>query len=414
MQIGRFPQGLARFVISRFEGLSGLSPSQVYDLRIERLILERLDDYRHTQGPFPCITLGSALGGASAHLSLALGGPFLPQAFVLSLRGGSKDGSIATYYHRSADLAKHIATQNPGVLTIQHYDPVHDEWMTRRVNHLRFKLLELPKAYQDYIRGNLQEGGSVCYLDCRARWLRYRVGEQSFFQVGGWGDISAQEYIDGSPRLERYAQNIGLQDWIWRLVDFPLEEGPESEWGAEAGLGEALEKFCMHNGYQYTPISLPEPHDFSRLAFRALEYLLQKEGREPVGTLIEMFSQFDPTAVIRSGMLPLWLVFNTQDSLDFLKTMRPELPSDKPIFFSPLATFTLTPDIVAFPEWGKALQGLNWQNIGARPSHYPADALALINWSAPLRAWVNQNTAPIQELLTPGELQRLVQENFSN
>ena len=159
--LGRFPQGLARAVISRFEALSGLDPARLDGLQIETLARERLRDYAGLKGPFPAITLGAALGGASAHLALALGGPFLPQAFVTTLRGGAPDGDPQVYLQRSLERARSIARMNPEVLTIQHYDPVHDGWMTRHVNHLRFKLLDLPGVYREYLQQHLEPGGAV-------------------------------------------------------------------------------------------------------------------------------------------------------------------------------------------------------------------------------------------------------------
>jgi hypothetical protein len=404
--LGRLPQSAARFVVSRIETLTGLDPKLLEGLSIERLAQERMNDYSAVQGPFPSVVVGAPLGGASAHLSLALGGPFLPQTFVTTLRGGSPDGDVQIYFQRSAELAHRIASDNPNVLTIQHYDPIHDEWMTRYVNHLRFKLLNLPPAYADFIRHNLVPGGSVCYLDCQAQWLRYRVGERSLFQVGGWGDISPQEFLEGSERIQNYCRTIRLPKSDWRLDGYPLESGPESEWGSEAGLGEAIENFCEKEGFRFVRITLSEPHDYSRLAFFAYAHLLRQEERQPAGVLIEMFSQFDAFAAIQAGLLPLWLVFNTWDSLYFLKSMRQQFPEDKPVFFSPLSSFTKTPDLVPWQDWEVALQDLNWKNIGARPTHYPADALALTNWADPLRRWVAQNRHPIHTRL---EAQTLLQ-----
>jgi len=405
--LGRFPQGAARFVISRFETFTGLDPAVLKDFKINTLAEERLGDYAGVDGPFPAVTVGAALGGASAHLALALGGPFLPQAFVITLRGGSPDGDAQAYYRLSADLAIQIARRDPAVFTIQHYDPIHDEWMTRYVNHLRFKLLDLPRAYIDYLRRNLQPGGAVCYLDSQASWLRYRVGERSVFQVGGWGDISAREFLESSARIRSYCERVGLRHADWRLPDFPLEEGPESEWGCEAGLGEALESFCRSEGFRFVRITLPEPHDYSRLAFNAVARLLEIEGRQPAGALVEMFTQFDATAVRQGGLLPLWLIFNTLDSLAFLKSMRPQFPQDRPVFFSPLATFTQTPDLTPWQDWQNAFKGLDWRNIGTRSTHYPADSHALTHWAEPLRAWVSQHPKPIQTHLKAEQLLEL-------
>jgi hypothetical protein len=279
--------------------------------------------------------------------------------------------------------------------------------MTRYVNHLRFKLLGLPEAYADFLRRRLEPGGSVCYLDCGARWLRYRIGERSIFQVGGWGGIPPEEFYQGSPRLEEYCRTTGFKEWDWSLPGYPLETGPESEWGNEPGLCSALQAFCRQEGFRFIHISLPQPHDFSRLAYQALNKILGKEGRPPAGVLVEMFSQFDAHAVRQAGMLPVWLVFNTPDSLEFLESMVPLFPAGKPVFFSPLATFTMTPDLVPWPDWENVLKGLNWVNIGARASHYPGDALALTCWSDPLRDWVAAHRQPVRTSLTAEELAHL-------
>jgi len=405
--LGTLPQGAARFVISRFESFSGLSPHVLDHFSMDELVSTRLNDYAQLAGTFPVITAGAALGGATTYLSMALDAPFLPQAFVLTLKGGSSNGDVNRYLQRSLEPALRISEKNPGLMTIQHYDPVHEGWMTRYVNHVRFKLLDMPPAYAEFIKSKLEPGGAVVFFEGGASWLRYRVGPRSVFQVGGWGGISPEEFLEGSDRLREYARRAGLKFTDWKLKDYPLEEGPESEWGSEPGLAEALESFCKTEGYRFVRISLPHPNDFSRLAFQAALKLLDKEGRAPAGTLVEMFTQFDASASMQGGLLPLWLIFNTDDSLAYLQEMRASFPAGKPVFFSPLATFSLTPDCTPFAEWEAALARFEWVNIGTRRSHYPADARALINWVKPLRKWVQANSQPIRAHLSPDEIGRL-------
>jgi hypothetical protein len=402
--LGVFPQSVARFAISRFESISGLHPKILDGFSIDALIHQRLEDYRQLTGPFPSITVGPALGGATAYLSLALAGPFLPQTFVTTIKGGSFNGNVNDYLHRSLDTALRIANENPALMTIQHYDPIHDGWMTRFVNHLRFKLVDLPSEYSEFIKKQLTPGGAVVYLESGASWLRYRLGPRSVFQVGGWGGISAKEFLEGSDRIAAYAQNAGLKFTDWKLQDYPLETGSESEWGSEAGLDSALEAFCTREGYRFIRIPLPQPNDFSRLAFAAAQELIKKEGHEPKGVLVEMFSQFDAHAARMSGLLPLWLVFNTQDSLEFLQEMKVKFPASKPLFFSPLITFSITPDLVPWKDWESVFENIKWTNIGARSGHYPADAHALLNWAEPLRKWVTENPQPITGRLEAEEL----------
>jgi hypothetical protein len=405
--LGMFPQEVAQFVISRFESISGL-PQKVLDgFSIDDLIRQRLDDYAQLPGKFPAITVGAALGGATTYLSLAIGGPFLPQAFVTTLKRGSLTGDVNEYLHRSLDIALRIASENPGLMTIQHFDPIHDGWMTRFVNHLRFKLLDLPASYAVFIKSRLEPGGAVVFLEGGASWLRYRVGLRSVFQVGGWGGISAEEFLNGSDRIRNFAHKAGLKKTDWRLGDYPLERGPESEWGSEPGLGEALESFCRQEGFRFVRIPLPHPNDFSRLAFSAAQKLLEKEGHLPTGVLVEMFSQFDSNAARQAGLLPLWLIFNTYDCLEYMKEGMSQFPLGKPIFFSPLATFSVTPDMVSWKDWEITLAGTQWINIGARPSHYPADARALVKWVEPLRKWVKENHRPLMGRLDAEELLNL-------
>jgi hypothetical protein len=204
--------------------------------------------------------------------------------------------------------------------------------------------------------------------------------------------------------LRAFAHSAGLKFTDWKLKDYPLEEGPESEWGSEQGLAEALEEFCQGEGYRFVRIRLPHPNDFSRLAFNAATEMLEKEGREPAGVLVEMFSQFDASASMQSGLLPLWLIFNTDDSLAYLKEMRTRFPVGKPVFFSPLATFSLPPDRTPFDEWAAALADFDWVNIGTRRSHYPADARALVRWAEPLRTWVQEHRQPLQNRLSIDEI----------
>ncbi len=137
--LSRMPFWINKPVITSLSRFSAIHPSYASDLKIDELITERLADYRGLRGPFPAITTGAALGGATAQISLALGAPFLPIAFVMTLRGGSLRGDTREYFMRSFDLSRSIVQNNPGIMGIQHFDPVHDGWITRWANHLRLK-----------------------------------------------------------------------------------------------------------------------------------------------------------------------------------------------------------------------------------------------------------------------------------
>jgi hypothetical protein len=401
--VGAFPQSVAQWLIPRAQNTSALDTNQVQNLNMDDLVRSRVQDYQGVGGPFPSITMGVGMGGTTAHLALGLGGPFLPQAYVLTLKHGSMDGDVDYYFNLTAETARIVTERNPEVMSIQHYDPIHDGWLTRYVNHLRLKLIELPEVYAEYIRKNLVPGGEIVYLEGGAKWKQYQVGPKNVFQVGGWGDISAEEFLNGSDRITKYCRQEKMGHSNWQLSGYPLIDGAESEWGSESGLGESIEAFCNREGYRFTRIAFDDPNQFNHLAFQAVQKQLVLDGRDPAGVLIEVFTQYDASAVLKTGLIPLWLIFNTNDSVRFLEKMVAKFPKDKPVFFSPLSTFSLTPDLAPWKSWTNALKGINWINVGTRESHYPADANVIVGWQKPLQEWCKANEAPIKSKLT-GEM----------
>lgn len=406
--VGHLPSKVAEWIIPRANSGNVLTEEKLNGLRTCDLINGRLADYQDNLEQYPAITVGIGMGGTTAHLALALGGPFLPQAFVLTLKNGTMTGNVNEYNRLTMQLAHEITERNPDLMTIQHYDPVHDGWLVRRVNHLRLKLVDLPKEYKEFIKKKVLPGGDVVYLEGKATWKRFRTGERNVFQVGGWGDIPADEFINGSPRLTAFARKEQLKFDRWALDGYPLEEGAESEWGSEPGLGEALEEFCKREGFHFHKISFNDPNDFSRLAFRSKKYMLEKQRIQPAGSVVEVFSQYDAQLIDQTALLPLWLIFNTMDSLEFLNEMKKEFPKDLPVFFSSLATFSLTPDLVPWDKWEDALKDFKTVNIGCRKTHYPADTLALLDWKKPLVSWAENHERITSNRISANELDRLV------
>ncbi|HWQ04760.1 MAG TPA: hypothetical protein VN452_05355 [Longilinea sp.] len=410
--LGRFPSRFAQAIVPRVQRSSGLNYKIASSITSAELIANRLGDYRQLHRMFPAAVIGVAQGGATAHLARLLCAPFLPQAFVLTLRGGSPHGDAQEYFQLSKDLAAHITNRNPEFISIQHFDPVHDGWLTRSLNHLRLKLIEMPDAYRSFIRSHVVPGGDVVYLDGGATWLRQKVGLRNYYQAGGWGAISAQEFYYGSQRLEQYSAHEKLTASSWRLPDFDIESGPESEWGSEDGLAESLEEFCLQEGYRFCRICFESPNQFSLLAFLAYQQFLVDQGIQPSGVVVEMFSQFDPSIVHLAGLLPIWLIFNTRDSLEFLNRMLTQVPVNLPVFFSALSTFSNTPDMVNWDEWTNALAGWQWINAGARGSHYPADTLALLDWKKPLQHFCSLSNVHPKGRLT-GDQMALIAERIN-
>ncbi len=404
--LNRLPVSVARTVVRQQFRWTALSPLEAEKLQVEQLVAARLADYAGVDGTFDTILVGSAMGGATAHLAAVLGAPFLPQPFILGLRGGSPEDEVPPHLALTSRVAERILDRNPEVMAIGHFDPIHDGWLTRVVTHLRLKLIDLPRGYREFLQNRLKPGGTIVYLDCEARWLHYKQGARQVYQIGGWGGISPEEFIEGSERIDRALTESGSKHrGGWGIPDQEPVEGPESEWGSEPGLDQALEVFAREQGYGFERITFDDPQGFSRLAFLAHEELYRRQGREAEGVVVETFTQYDPQLVLSSGLLPLWLIFNTKDSREFLETQTQFFPRGKPVYFSGLVTLSRTPDMVPWEGWAQALEGFSWTSIGARPSRYPEDLISLWRWSERLRDLtppleaVMPSTLPLSTLL---------------
>jgi hypothetical protein len=404
--LNRLPVAVARAVVSQQFRWTALPPHKAEKLQVEQLIAARLADYDGVGGQFDTILVGSAMGGATAHLAAVLGAPFLPQPFILGLRGGSPGDEVLPHLELTSHVAERILDRNSEVMAIGHFDPIHDGWLTRVVSHLRLKLIDLPRGYRSFLQDKLKPGGTIVYLDCAARWLQYRLGSRQVYQIGGWGGISSQEFIEGSERIDRALAESGSKHrGGWGIPNREPVEGPESEWGSEPGFDQALEVFAREQGYGFERISFDDPQGFSRLAFLAHEELYRRQGREVEGVVVETFTQYDPQLVLSSGLLPLWLIFNTTDSREFLETQSQFFPRSKPVFFSGLVTLSRTPDMVPWEGWAQALEHFSWTSVGARPSRYPEDLISLWRWSerlrdlAPPSKTAKHSTLPLSALL---------------
>lgn len=388
-------------LVRRVTADSAIDPKLAGRVRLDQLAAARLAPYRGLTGPFQAAVVGSALGGAAAYLSAALGAPFLPEPFILAFKGGSPQDRIEPVLAQASALDSRLRPNHPNAKWIHHFDPVHDGWLTPHVHHVRLKPKTIPAAYQDFLRRRLRPGATLVHLDCQARWLAFPLGPDSRLQVGGWGDIPPHEFIEGSSRLDRWlAERRSEHRGGWRPPAVEPVWVPESEWGAEPAFGQALAAFAAEQGFTYLQVTYPHPHYYSLLAVRLVEALYAHNQEQPAGTFVGMFNLYSPSAVLARRLLPLWLVFNTTDSLAFLRSAIARLPD--PLFLAALVTYSRPPDQAPWQAWASALEGRQWFSVGARRHRYPEDTIALWSWLRWLEAAAGPlSPVPLEHLPMP-------------
>ena len=407
------PDAITRKMVSYAIRDIGLDPSLAHRITSEGLAKQALNVYNQVEDGvgYPAILIGAPNGGI-AYLAALLQIPFLPSYFLLSFADHSNPDDIQSYAQQGSNFIEPIIAQNPDLLAVNHYDPLHDRFLVEHVNHVRLKLLDLPQAYRDFIREHLAPEGIVLFADSRYSWHQYQLGERHFFQVGGLGGYTDQDFLQGNPEIDIWlAGQKSRHQGGWNLDDqYPLVEQPESEWSGLPAFREAVHHFCEAEPYQVFSINGTHPEDFSALAYTAYLWEARLHDRTPKGILVESFSLLNPTAALRSDLLPLWLPFNCDDSLEYLARMISVFPADAPILLALLPGFTATPDMPGAEAWQQVASRsgpVTW--IGSNPRHYPLDPSALFDYLPELQNWVQANpgSSP-RPHLTPDDLQEMM------
>lgn len=362
---------------------------------------------------YPAIFIGAPNGGV-AYLAALLGVPFLPAYFLLSFADHTRADDIESYQQHGARLIDTILKRNPDLMAINHYDPVHDRFLVEEVNHIRLKLLTLPEAYQEFISDHLAPGGHVLYLDNHYHWPQFQIDDRHMFQVGGLGGYSATDFLEGSKSLNRWLSHIGSSHRNgWKLSSYPIIETNESEWGSLPIFREAVKAFAQQQNFEFHSINGKHPEDFSALAYTAFLWESRLHEHTPNGILVECFSQINPTAALRANLLPLWMPFNTQDSLEYLARMSAYTPKNLDVGLSLLANFSKTPDTPPASAWVKTAEKIGpTRLLGLNPERYPMDIAALFNYLPALKQWTQEKQEK-QEMssrahLSPDELLEMI------
>ena len=400
----RLPPMIRMRLVEYFMRNVGISPEHVQEVTSAGLAQWAVNLYRSPHevteqpagapqdAPYDTIIIGAPSGGV-AHLAALLGAPFLSQHFVTRYRYRGSADDIAAYHAFGSRLAEVILQRNPDLAVINHYDPLHDRFLIPYVNYIRMKLLDLPGPYADFIRSHVRPGGTLLYSDCQYSWRQYRVDRRHYVQVGGLGGIPDDEWVKDAPQVRHYLAGHGRPDQAGWTLSYPWLSGPESEWGSLAPFRQAVEDFADRNGYRFRVLRGTHPEDFSRLTFYASYQAALNANREPGGVLVDCFTQTSPTAALQAGLLPLWLPFNCTDSLEFLRSMAPNFPRDKPVLLAPISSFSPAWDIASAEDWLDACGvGAETTWMGIDPAAYPVDIAGIFRFVPALQTWCAAHT----------------------
>lgn len=323
---------------------------------------------------YPCLFIGSS-NGSAMHLAAAMRAPWLPQTFLIPLKTPklSPDHPIERM-EWAKPWAGQLLANNPDLQLHHMMDPLQDRPMLSRTSYFRLKRLSLGKAYENFISNNLAPGGIIFLVECQKSWPVTSVDERHFFQFGGMGGFSAEEYVQGSERITKFLskEKAAVKKW-----DAPKPDSlePESEWGFATGLRQDVIRFAQEKKYQVQQIIFDEPEDFSPFVSDLYRWWYEQRGITSNRLLAEMFFLVEPYWALRSGTVPFWMVFNAQDSANRLKEYVREAKPFEEIYLLPFSNGVAGPGLATEGELNEILSMAKHKGamLGAEPGKYPFD-----------------------------------------
>jgi hypothetical protein len=322
---------------------------------------------------YPAVMIGSS-NGALVHIGAALGIPWLGQTFLnlVEQKHVHPDDPVHAM-ETELPTAERFLQNNPYCQLHHLHDPNQDRLMLGLITYFRAKYLRLPPAYQRFIAERLMPRGTIYVVECNARWQTRRVRDRHYFQFGALGGATRDEYLNGSERVADYLERYRSPHRRWEPPE-PDTDSPEAEWGFEPALRDDILAVARDRGHRVVRIIFDDPEDMSGVVAEFYRAWYRERGIAADRLVVESFILLDPLAALRTGSVPLWMVFNTEPSLKFVHRY---LDGTDPFDQIYLMLFAHGVDSVGLPtidEWRSVFQRARERGdfLGLDPNTFPA------------------------------------------
>ncbi|MBD3346997.1 MAG: hypothetical protein GF401_18235 [Chitinivibrionales bacterium] len=308
--INSLPKDFRQWVYREAGAQDALRRKHLKDIDMDRMAQDIVDSYPDRK--YPAVAIGSA-NGALIHLCSALGIPWLPQTLLVTAKRSVHPDDILGDIKWGKKAVPDFLNANPSVVVHQMHDPVQDRLMVTKVAYLRVKYLTLPPAYREFVENKLAPGAPIIVSDCSFRWPVKTISDRHYFQTGGYGTTSPEEYIQGSDRVKEFLQKQGMSAEKWQTGPVDSYQ-PEAEWGFVESMYDDIEK----TGRPVWRVSYESPEDLSPFAADCYHHWYLKRDHKPETLLVDCFAIMDPWSTMQAHAIPYWLVFNTSVSAQAL------------------------------------------------------------------------------------------------
>jgi hypothetical protein len=309
---GQLPADL-RWPALAAEQVAEAVPVELVD-RIDAADVARWITDRYPVGGRPAVVLGSAHGGA-AHLAAALGAPWLPTTFTVTVPwpGGSV-GDWTGAMEWGARIADVILAANPDVTVRQVHDPVRQGGLCGATVTLHVRWRRLPRAYHDFLRSGLAPGAAVLILRDTRTWPVVELTDRHGFQLGGpSGGLRHDDQTMDNPSFRRLVHSVGGDRWSTPYLDTPERY---AETAGEPELERDLRRLSPRIGRPTHRVLYPGPEALSACVADLYRDWLRRSGRAGDRCVVETGRLIDPWRVLEAGLVPYWCESAARTAVD--------------------------------------------------------------------------------------------------
>ncbi|MFE9656897.1 hypothetical protein [Micromonospora sp. NPDC006431] len=298
------PEPVRRAAAARAAGRVALAPAQVAEVDAERVAGWIVDQY--PAGRWPGVVLGSP-HGAAVHLAVALGVPWLPAGFELTVHWtrGAVDRPQAALDHGAA-LAGRLLAANPDVHVRQVHCPASRGASAGATVALAVRWRALPRAYARFLADRLEPAAPVLLLHDARTWPVLDEGAGHSFQVGS--PASGLDPVDFHPdahALRQVLRSAGGDSSHWAPPDVSCPAA-YAENGVESGFEHNAREWTGRHGHPLHRGLVPQPDALSAATADLYRRWLRRAGKTGDRLVVECGRLLDPWQVVRAGLVPYW------------------------------------------------------------------------------------------------------------
>ncbi|WP_329109966.1 hypothetical protein OG792_14020 [Micromonospora sp. NBC_01699] len=298
------PEAVRRAAVARAGARAALPVRQVGQVDAEWVARWMVDHY--PAGEFPGVVLGSP-SGAAVHLATALGMPWLPAGFEVSVQWpqGAVD-NLAGSFAYGAQVAQRLVAANPGIRVRQVHDPAVRGVLAGSTVSLVLRWRQLPEAYRTFLDERLAPGAPVLLLRDVRTWPVADQGQGHAFQLGSPGSgLTPADFRILSEPLDQVLRAAGGAPDRWEP---PPPAGPQgyAEHGIEPGFEQSLLDRVRESDGVLHRVLFAEPEALSAATADVYRGWLRAAGKSGDRCVVECGRLLDPWQVIRAGLVPYW------------------------------------------------------------------------------------------------------------